>query len=61
MSDTLKNKAAIGFVAGAALVGAGAVFWPFLAPAVRRHCLPYIPATDAQVNASRFSLSCITN
>lgn len=32
---------------GVALV-AGAI--PFILPAVRRHCLPYVPATQAQIH-----------
>lgn len=31
------------------LAGMTALAWPFLAPALRRHCLPYVPASDAQV------------
>lgn len=33
-------------VAGLAIVGLAA---PFLLPALRRHCLPYVPATDTQL------------
>ncbi len=34
----------------AAVVGGlVAVGWPFVAPALRRHCLPFVPASDAQV------------
>jgi hypothetical protein len=34
---------------GGALVGVGSMFWPFLAPAMRRIALPYIPASGEQV------------
>jgi len=36
-------------IAGASFVGVCAVTVPFLLPAARRVCLPYVPATDAQV------------
>ncbi len=34
---------------GAVVVGLAALGWPFIAPALRRHCLPFVPASDAQV------------
>eukprot|EP00041_Stephanoeca_diplocostata_P023517 m.579550 g.579550 ORF g.579550 m.579550 type:complete len:159 (+) comp22314_c1_seq50:191-667(+) len=44
------NKFALG-IAAAGLFGLGAVFWPFVSPALRgKFCLPYLPATTEQVN-----------
>ena len=37
-------------VAGASFVGMCAVTVPFILPAARRVCLPYVPATDTQVH-----------
>ena len=37
-------------VMGAGAVGMGALFWPFIAPAIRRHVLPFVPATTQQTN-----------
>lgn len=31
------------------VVGMTALAWPFISPALRKHCLPYVPATDRQV------------
>eukprot|EP00035_Acanthoeca_spectabilis_P026037 m.461040 g.461040 ORF g.461040 m.461040 type:complete len:216 (-) comp22192_c0_seq1:154-801(-) len=36
-------------VFGGTIVGVGAVFWPFLSPALRKIALPYIPASEVQV------------
>jgi len=36
-------------IAGASFVGMCALTVPFILPAARRVCLPYVPATDAQV------------
>ncbi|KAF0314128.1 Protein N-lysine methyltransferase FAM173B [Amphibalanus amphitrite] len=36
-------------VTGVAAVGLTAVSWPFVAPAFRKVCLPYVPATTEQV------------
>ncbi|KAH6938912.1 hypothetical protein HPB50_014837 [Hyalomma asiaticum] len=44
----LFGKAAIA-VTGCSAVGILAVAVPFLSPALRKICLPYLPATDAQV------------
>jgi hypothetical protein len=30
-------------------VAMGAVLIPFVTPALRRHCLPFVPATDMQI------------
>lgn len=50
-SEANQNKLRNGAMAvGAVMAGAGAMFWPFIAPAIRRHVLPYIPATPAQLN-----------
>lgn len=35
---------------GAAAVGITALSVPFIAPALRRHALPYVPATDEQLS-----------
>jgi len=37
-------------IAGASFVGVCAVTVPFILPAARRVCLPYVPATDTQVH-----------
>jgi len=37
-------------IAGTSFVGICAVTLPFILPAARRVCLPYVPATDAQVH-----------
>jgi len=37
-------------IAGASFVGMCAVTVPFVLPAARRVCLPYVPATDTQVH-----------
>jgi len=37
-------------IAGASFVGMCAVTVPFILPAARRVCLPYVPATDTQVH-----------
>ncbi|XP_037082552.1 ATP synthase subunit C lysine N-methyltransferase-like [Pollicipes pollicipes] len=36
-------------ITGAAAVGLTVVSWPFVAPAFRKVCLPYVPATTEQV------------
>jgi len=37
-------------IAGTSFVGVCAVTLPFILPAARRVCLPYVPATDTQVH-----------
>ena len=37
-------------IAGGAALAISAVCVPFVTPALRRACLPYVPATDAQVS-----------
>jgi len=37
-------------IAGASFVGMCAITVPFVLPAARRVCLPYVPATDTQVH-----------
>jgi len=37
-------------IAGTSFVGMCAVTLPFILPAARRVCLPYVPATDTQVH-----------
>jgi len=46
---TKSGKILLG-IAGTSFVGMCAVTLPFLLPAARRVCLPYVPATDAQVH-----------
>jgi len=36
-------------VTGAAAVGLSVISWPFVSPAFRKVCLPYVPATTEQV------------
>lgn len=36
-------------VVGLAGFGATVIALPFISPALRRHCLPYVPATAAQI------------
>eukprot|EP00038_Savillea_parva_P009345 m.182953 g.182953 ORF g.182953 m.182953 type:complete len:204 (-) comp15664_c0_seq1:79-690(-) len=38
-----------GAVFGGTVLGVGALFWPFISPALRRFPLPFIPASDEQV------------
>ena len=45
---TKTGKVLLG-IAGASFVGMCAVTVPFILPAARRICLPYVPATDTQV------------
>ena len=40
---------AVGWVTGGITVGLCALVTPFILPAVRKHCLPYVPATTQQV------------
>ena len=49
------GKAAAGIVAGAG-VGITLVAAPFVSPAFRRLCLPYVPATPAQIANLRETL-----
>ena len=49
VESALKPGLAIA-VMGGTFVGMSALFWPFLAPVIRRHVLPFIPATDMQVS-----------
>jgi len=46
-------KWAFGLVGGCA-VGITVAAFPFISPAFRRHCLPFIPATEKQVKQSGF-------
>jgi len=46
---TKRGKILLG-IAGASFVGMCAVTVPFILPAARRVCLPYVPATDTQVH-----------
>lgn len=46
---SLTGKILIGLTGGIA-IGASIVCYPFVAPAFRRYCLPYVPATTAQVD-----------
>eukprot|EP00047_Mylnosiga_fluctuans_P008527 m.259058 g.259058 ORF g.259058 m.259058 type:complete len:256 (-) comp22142_c0_seq1:178-945(-) len=39
----------VAVVCAGATVGLCAALWPFLSPAIRKHCLPYVPATTAQI------------
>uniref|UniRef100_A0AAG5CRR8 Methyltransferase domain-containing protein n=1 Tax=Anopheles atroparvus TaxID=41427 RepID=A0AAG5CRR8_ANOAO len=47
-STSLSGKILIGLTGGVA-VGLSIVCYPFVAPALRRHCLPYVPATPNQI------------
>lgn len=40
---------AVAGACAAVVAGICGVCWPFIAPAIRKHCLPYVPATDTQV------------
>ena len=40
---------AVGWVIGGTTVGLCALVTPFILPALRKHCLPYVPATTRQV------------
>lgn len=48
-----KKKSNVGTIVAVACVGTTvgivALLWPFLSPALRKHCLPYVPATSEQV------------
>ena len=46
---TKAGKVILG-IAGASFVAVTAVTTPFLMPALRKVCLPYVPATTVQVN-----------
>lgn len=48
-SISLTGKILIGLTGGVAVV-ATVVCYPFVAPAFRRYCLPYVPATTTQVD-----------
>ena len=37
-------------LSGAVVVGSVAALVPFVAPALRKTCLPYLPATPTQIN-----------
>ena len=44
------SRAAVALTAcGAVTAAMGRLAWPFVAPAFRRHVLPYVPASDSQV------------
>ncbi|XP_065076973.1 ATP synthase subunit C lysine N-methyltransferase [Ochlerotatus camptorhynchus] len=45
---SLSGKILIGVTGGIA-VGLSIVCYPFVAPALRKHCLPYVPATTKQI------------
>ncbi|XP_035781035.1 ATP synthase subunit C lysine N-methyltransferase-like [Anopheles albimanus] len=47
-SSSLSGKILIGITGGIA-VGLSIVCYPFVAPALRKHCLPYVPATPNQI------------
>ena len=38
-----------GWIIGGTTIGLCAVVTPFILPALRKHCLPYVPATTRQV------------
>jgi hypothetical protein len=40
-------------VCASVVLGMAGLAWPFLAPALRRHCLPFVPASDAQARERR--------
>ena len=40
---------AVGWIIGGTTVGLCALVTPFILPALRKHCLPYVPATAQQV------------
>ncbi|EAT34528.1 AAEL013243-PA [Aedes aegypti] len=46
---SLSGKILIGVTGGIA-VGLSIVCYPFVAPALRKHCLPYVPATAKQID-----------
>ncbi|XP_015914326.1 ATP synthase subunit C lysine N-methyltransferase [Parasteatoda tepidariorum] len=54
MSNNSKHKNVVGLIAvgtfGTVAVGLIAGCFPFVLPAFRRICLPYVPATDTQVS-----------
>ncbi|XP_052888501.1 ATP synthase subunit C lysine N-methyltransferase [Anopheles moucheti] len=47
-ASSLSGKILIGLTGGIA-VGLSIVCYPFVAPALRRHCLPFVPATPKQI------------
>lgn len=47
----------VAVVCAGATVGLCAALWPFLSPAIRKHCLPYVPATTAQVGNAEHTLA----
>ncbi|XP_040175769.1 ATP synthase subunit C lysine N-methyltransferase-like [Anopheles arabiensis] len=47
-TTSLSGKILIGVTGGIA-VGLSIVCYPFVAPALRRHCLPFVPATPNQI------------
>uniref|UniRef100_A0A182QKW6 Methyltransferase domain-containing protein n=1 Tax=Anopheles farauti TaxID=69004 RepID=A0A182QKW6_9DIPT len=48
-TTSLSGKILIGITGGIA-VGLSIVCYPFVAPALRRHCLPFVPATPKQIS-----------
>jgi len=44
-----KRAKALGWIIGGATVGLCALVTPFILPALRKHCLPFVPATTQQV------------
>ncbi|XP_062536455.1 ATP synthase subunit C lysine N-methyltransferase [Armigeres subalbatus] len=46
---SLSGKILIGVTGGIA-VGLSIVCYPFVAPALRKHCLPFVPATSKQID-----------
>ena len=44
-----RRAKALGWIVGGATVGLCALVTPFILPALRKHCLPYVPATTQQV------------
>lgn len=46
---SLLTKIIIFYVIGGIAIGLSVICAPFVAPALRKHCLPYVPATTQQV------------
>jgi len=44
-----RRAKALGWIVGGATVGLCTLVTPFILPALRKHCLPYVPATTHQV------------
>ena len=50
-SEHLTRGKAVAFAIGSVAAGIVALSFPFVLPAVRKFCLPYVPATPIQINA----------